>query len=95
MVAPKGPKKILSDAEKDAAKAKRNAERVATLKKLAPARVGRAVTAIRLVGNLGAYNPTPAQSQAIAAKLGDALKQAVAQFQAGGKKTEESFTLPD
>lgn len=61
---------------------------------LASKRVGRAISAIRLVGNLGAYKPTVAQMNAISAAITEAHKNAVARLQ-GSSQAAAGFTLPE
>ena len=61
---------------------------------LASKRVSRAVTSIRLVGNLGAYKPTLPQIQAISNAISEAHKNAVARLQ-GSSQAAAGFTLPE
>lgn len=63
------------------------------LSSLASKRVGRAVSAIRLVGNLGAYKPTITQVKAISEAITEAHRNAVARLQ--GSQSAAGFTLPE
>lgn len=69
-----------------------DAERLAKLKELAPARVGRALRACKHIGQLTRYNPSGPQKSAIVAALKNAVASVEASF--AGKAPAAEFELP-
>lgn len=64
-----------------------------TLRRIGPKRVRKALKAIRLIGNLARYAPTPGQQKAISSALLDAVEYVGSRF-AGATETETEFDLP-
>jgi hypothetical protein len=62
------------------------------VKRLGTARVNKAVKAIRQIGNLAAYKPTPEQVTKIVNTLGSAANEVAARLR-GVTKSEDSFSL--
>lgn len=91
MATPTATKKVgapMSEADK----AKKNAERAAKLKELAPPRVQRATTALKAIGKLGNYKPTATQADAIIAALKKQYDNAVSALK--GSTPTPDFELP-
>jgi ribosomal protein L32 len=82
-----------ADAGQPPAPAKEKESKQASLKRLAEKRVPKAVHAIQVCGNLGAYKPTEAQANAILAVLVSAVNACKAALTRSGGKGEQ-FSLP-
>lgn len=86
-------KKTAPVADSSAAAGAEIETREAKLRRLAAARVSAALKRLDLVGNLAAYKPTEAQSNAILRALADKLNAVSARLK-GAKSSQGGFALP-
>lgn len=63
------------------------------LRRIGPKRVRKALKAIKLVGNLSRYAPTPGQQKSILIALADAVQSVESRF-TGSAESVDEFDLP-
>lgn len=69
-------------------------DRQVTLRRLASKRVPRALSSLRLVGNLGKYGPTRPQAEAIVGVLAEMLKAVQSALSSPTAAPKSEFKLP-
>ena len=85
-------KKVSEKSEKKERHTLTDAERSAKLKEIAPARMGRALRAIKHIGGVTRWNPSSHQKSAMLSALKTAVANVESQF--AGKAPAAEFELP-